>query len=76
MKIERTAIDDVLILEPKRFVDERGFFSETWSARAFAEAGLPERFVQDNHSAVAACGHAAAACTSSRRPSRRRSSCG
>jgi len=50
MKIERTAIDDVLILEPKRFVDERGFFSETWSARAFAEAGLPERFVQDNHS--------------------------
>src|SRR5690606_30987226 len=35
---------------PKRFADERGFFSETYSAKEFAEAGLSYNFVQDNHS--------------------------
>ncbi len=39
-----------LILEPKVFGDERGFFMESWNAGAFATAGLDLTFVQDNHS--------------------------
>jgi dTDP-4-dehydrorhamnose 3,5-epimerase len=39
-----------LIIEPKVFGDERGFFLETWNAAAFAQAGLDLTFVQDNHS--------------------------
>lgn len=50
MKVERLAIPDVLLLEPKRFGDERGFFSETFSRRALAECGIVSEFVQDNHS--------------------------
>ena len=51
MKIIKTAIPEVLILEPKVFGDERGFFYESFNARAFAEAtGLKREFVQDNHS--------------------------
>ena len=51
MKITATAIPEVLILEPKVFGDERGFFYESFNARAFAEAtGLQREFVQDNHS--------------------------
>jgi dTDP-4-dehydrorhamnose 3,5-epimerase len=38
----------VLILEPKVFGDERGFFLETWNQARYAEAGLPLTFVQDN----------------------------
>ena len=38
----------VLLLEPKVFGDERGFFMETWHADRYEEAGLPSRFVQDN----------------------------
>lgn len=51
MQIEPTALPDVLVLTPARFADERGFFSESWSRRTLAEAGveLPD-FVQDNHS--------------------------
>jgi dTDP-4-dehydrorhamnose 3,5-epimerase len=46
-----TALPEVLILEPKVFGDERGFFMESWNARTFAEAtGLNVEFVQDNHS--------------------------
>ncbi|UDF31504.1 UNVERIFIED_ORG: dTDP-4-dehydrorhamnose 3,5-epimerase [Roseateles sp. XES5] len=46
-----TAIPDVVILEPKVFGDERGFFLESFNARAFKEAtGLERDFVQDNHS--------------------------
>jgi dTDP-4-dehydrorhamnose 3,5-epimerase len=40
----------VRIVTPRRFVDERGFFSEVWKANAFAEAGIEAAFVQDNHS--------------------------
>ena len=43
-------IPDVMILEPDVFVDERGFFLESFNARNFSEAGLPATFVQDNHS--------------------------
>ncbi|MEK9951492.1 MAG: dTDP-4-dehydrorhamnose 3,5-epimerase [Curvibacter sp.] len=46
-----TAIPEVLILEPKVFGDARGFFFESYNARAFAQAtGLDLNFVQDNHS--------------------------
>ncbi|MDD1510007.1 dTDP-4-dehydrorhamnose 3,5-epimerase [Pseudomonas sp. CNPSo 3701] len=51
MHIIQTAIPDVLILEPMVFGDERGFFYESFNARAFSEAtGLNPNFVQDNHS--------------------------
>ena len=51
MNIIRTAIPDVLILEPKVFGDARGFFMESWNQKVFDEAvGHPVRFVQDNHS--------------------------
>ncbi|MBS0319819.1 MAG: dTDP-4-dehydrorhamnose 3,5-epimerase [Proteobacteria bacterium] len=44
------AIPEVLLLEPRVFGDERGYFFESWNARAFAEAGIDATFVQDNHS--------------------------
>ncbi|MDP2827043.1 MAG: dTDP-4-dehydrorhamnose 3,5-epimerase [Sulfuricellaceae bacterium] len=51
MKIISTAIPDVLIIEPKVFGDDRGFFFESFNARQFAEGtGLDLDFVQDNHS--------------------------
>ncbi len=51
MKIAPTAIADVLVIEPKVFGDERGFFFESFNERAFAQAtGIEARFVQDNHS--------------------------
>jgi dTDP-4-dehydrorhamnose 3,5-epimerase len=43
-------IDGPLILEPRVFGDERGFFMESWNATSFAEIGLDATFVQDNHS--------------------------
>ena len=48
MNIIQTDIPGVLIIEPRVFGDERGFFMETWQQRRYAEAGLPEQFVQDN----------------------------
>lgn len=46
-----TAIPEVIILEPKIFGDDRGFFFESFNAKVFAEAtGLERHFVQDNHS--------------------------
>jgi len=50
MEIVPTAIPEVKILVPKRIGDHRGFFSETYSARALAAAGIHHVFVQDNHS--------------------------
>ncbi|XGA80977.1 dTDP-4-dehydrorhamnose 3,5-epimerase [Halomonas sp. CH40] len=50
MLITPTRIPDVKLIEPKVFGDERGFFMETWNAKAFAEAGIHHTFVQDNHS--------------------------
>ena len=51
MKVTPTAIADVLILEPKVFGDERGFFMESFNHRAFSKAtGKEYSFVQDNHS--------------------------
>lgn len=45
-----TAIEAVKIITPRRFADERGFFSEVYNARALAGAGIDTVFVQDNHS--------------------------
>lgn len=45
-----TSLAGVLLLEPRVFSDERGFFLESYNERTFAEAGICERFVQDNHS--------------------------
>ena len=50
MKVTATAISDVKLIEPAVFGDERGFFLESWNAREFAAAGIPDTFVQDNHS--------------------------
>jgi len=51
MRATPTAIPDVLVIEPKVFGDERGFFYESYNEKAFYEAtGLDVRFVQDNHS--------------------------
>jgi dTDP-4-dehydrorhamnose 3,5-epimerase len=51
MQVTQTAIADVLIFEPKVFGDARGFFLESYNARAFRDAtGREPVFVQDNHS--------------------------
>ena len=50
MKVTPTAIPGVLLIEPRVFHDPRGFFLETFHREKFGAAGLPERFVQDNHS--------------------------
>lgn len=51
MRITATAIPEVLVLEPKVFGDERGFFFESFNQARFEEAiGRPVQFVQDNHS--------------------------
>lgn len=50
MKIIKTEIDDVLILEPRVFGDHRGWFTETYSKTKFQELGIDIDFVQDNHS--------------------------
>jgi len=50
MNVIETAIPGVLIIEPRVFGDDRGFFLESWNARTFAAAGLDLQFVQDNHS--------------------------
>ncbi|MBT2340068.1 MULTISPECIES: dTDP-4-dehydrorhamnose 3,5-epimerase [Pseudomonas] len=51
MKVSATSLPEVLIIEPKVFGDDRGFFYESFNARAFADAtGCTLPFVQDNHS--------------------------
>lgn len=50
MKVTPTAIPDVKLIEPRVFGDTRGFFFESWNARALGEAGIDAEFVQDNHS--------------------------
>lgn len=51
MKVTPMTIPDVLIIEPAIFGDKRGFFYESFNARAFEQAtGLKRQFVQDNHS--------------------------
>jgi len=50
MQIIETEIPDVKILSPKKLGDHRGFFSETYNRKLFADAGITCEFVQDNHS--------------------------
>ena len=50
MKVTPTAIPEVKLIEPNVFGDERGFFFESWNARAFEAIGITDTFVQDNHS--------------------------
>jgi len=50
MKFIKTAIPDVVMIEPHVFGDKRGFFLETYQAKMFAEAGIQADFVQDNQS--------------------------
>ena len=50
MLIEQTALAGVLILTPRRFADDRGFFSEVWNRETLRRNGIDMDFVQDNHS--------------------------
>ena len=50
MKVNKTALDGVFILEPMVFGDNRGWFMESWSKRTMEESGLFYDFIQDNHS--------------------------
>lgn len=50
MKVLATDIDEVKIIEPTVFGDERGFFMETWHKQKFIDLGIDAEFVQDNHS--------------------------
>lgn len=50
MNVVACAMQGPLILEPKVFGDDRGFFMESWNASLFVELGLDLNFVQDNHS--------------------------
>lgn len=56
LEVEPLAIPDVKLVRPRKFGDARGFFSETYRKSAFAAAGLPTDFVQDNHSYSAEMG--------------------
>ena len=50
MQFLHIEIPDIVIVEPQVFEDQRGFFMETYQAQKFAEAGIKDTFVQDNHS--------------------------
>ena len=48
MIVEPLEIPDVLLVTPRKFGDDRGYFLETWEQHRYAEHGIPESFVQDN----------------------------
>ena len=50
MKVIETPLPGLLVLEPKVFGDDRGFFLESYNEKAMAEIGIADKFVQDNHS--------------------------
>ncbi|MEM1066052.1 MAG: dTDP-4-dehydrorhamnose 3,5-epimerase [Pseudomonadota bacterium] len=50
MQVDQTEISGVVLLTPRRFSDDRGYFSEVWNSRALADHGIDTPFVQDNHS--------------------------
>ena len=50
MKKTATSLPGIFLLEPRVFGDDRGFFLESYNQRSFAEAGIADAFVQDNHS--------------------------
>lgn len=56
MKVHSTRLTGLILIEPKRFGDHRGFFAETYSRQTYAALGVDVEFVQDNHSLSAAVG--------------------
>jgi dTDP-4-dehydrorhamnose 3,5-epimerase len=50
MDVKHTGLEGLLLIEPRRFHDERGFFTETYERERYAELGIDVEFVQDNHS--------------------------
>lgn len=50
MEFEPTRLPEVVLIRPRAFRDDRGWFMETWQEQKFAAAGIDARFVQDNHS--------------------------
>jgi len=56
MKVHSTRLTGLILIEPKRFGDHRGFFAETYSRRTYSSLGVDVPFVQDNHSLSAAVG--------------------
>lgn len=50
MKIEKTGLAGLLLIEPRCFRDERGFFLESFHASRYRDAGIADEFIQDNHS--------------------------
>ena len=52
---EKTAIEDVIVITPRVFNDDRGFFMETYKSSDFINNGIKEDFVQDNHSKSSKC---------------------
>jgi dTDP-4-dehydrorhamnose 3,5-epimerase len=50
MKVLTTPLVGALVLEPKVFADDRGFFLESYNEKVFSEIGIPDKFLQDNHS--------------------------
>ena len=50
MNVTQTSLPGVLLIEPRLYSDDRGFFMETYNSRTFSEAGIALPFVQDNHS--------------------------
>ena len=50
MNVLKTPLAGALIIEPKVFADDRGFFLESYNEKAFRDIGIPDKFVQDNHS--------------------------
>ena len=53
MRIVQSLIEDLVMIEPQLFGDDRGFFLESWSQTKFAGLGLDLAFVQENHSRFA-----------------------
>jgi len=56
LEVRELGLEGVIEIKPRRFSDDRGFFSETYNAEAFAAAGIDLVFVQDNHSLSASSG--------------------
>lgn len=50
-RVTRTPLEDLLVVNIDYFKDERGFFMESWNRKHFTDAGIPDDFVQDSHSA-------------------------
>ena len=50
MQLRPSGLDGVFEINPRKFGDDRGFFSETYNAKSYAEAGIDLTFIQDNHS--------------------------